>query len=370
MVDSSSRTTFNPKFTESQLQKVITDATLLNKSISDTKLFIQNAISSNKLVFNQRQPNYLADHKLSSSLIGQLEFNDDAKLSIDHALKIRYLNDLIKIRSVSYTSHLNTVFTVPMLFKRVLNVYKRSYDDISDVALSIRDMSGKVLSENAENFKCSINAVACHMSFVLVSLTDYKTGRDLLKLYNNSLEMITCSVLEFKANEVFMNDSFIYAKLDANYPFLLKFDYNLVKQEMVFEADSCSDLFLSFVVDKLIYVSSSLNRIYFMDNCFAKIKIYSELTGALLESIHMGEANFRDCFVCLDASLLDKQTNSELFICLNTNEKRIRLYDTNGRIVAENELASEVTATSKFYLTQDGSYVFVDDLNDSVYYYH
>ena len=363
-----SNTIDSTNINEDRLKKIIEDANLLSQSLEEKKCFIQNMISSNKLVFNQRQPNYLADHKLSSSLIGQLEFNEDSKLSIEHTLKIKYLNDLIKVKCVKYEPNINSLFLVPMIFKRLLHVDKKTCDDVSDVLLRISDMNGKVLCETSENFKCSINAVSCYLNFVLVSLKDFKTGRDLLKLYNNSLELVSTVVLEFKSTELFMNENFIYTKLDSNYPFLLKFDYNLVKQPLNFETESCSDLFLSFVVDKLIYISSNLNRMYFMDNCFSKIKVYSELNGTLLDTIHMN--NFRESSIFIDSSLIDKQTNEQQFICLNSNDKLIRLYDSSGSILVENELAEEIKSTSKFYLTQDGSYVFVDDLNDSIYFYH
>ncbi len=366
--DTSHTPTATTNINEDRLKQVLAEANLLSQSLEDKKCFIQSMISSNKLVFNQRQPNYLTDHKLSSSLIGQLEFNEDSKLSIDHSLKIKYLNDLVKLHSVKYEPNINSIFMVPMLFKRLLHVYKSTFDDVSDVCLSICDMSGKVLCETSENFKCSINAVSCYLNFVLVSLTDFKTGRDLLKLYNSSLELISCCVLEFKSTELFMNESYLYTKLDSNYPFLFKFDYNLTRQPLHYEPEACSDLFLSFVVDKLIYVSSSLNRIYFMDNCFAKIKVFSELNGNLIDTIHM--SNFRDSSIYIDSSLIDKQSNEQQFICLNSNDKLIRLYDSSGNVLVENELAQEIKSTSKFYLTQDSSYVFVDDLNDSIYFYH
>ena len=81
-------------------------------------------------------------------------------------------------------------------------------------------------------------------------------------------------------------------------------------------------------------------------------------------------SNFRDSSIYIDSSLIDKQSNEQQFICLNSNDKLIRLYDSSGNVLVENELAQEIKSTSKFYLTQDSSYVFVDDLNDSIYFYH
>lgn len=347
---------------EPVINSIINEASLISVTLDEKKTLIQNSMS-NKLVFNQREPNYL---DRSSSLIGQLEFNEDSKLLIDHTLKIKHLNEIFKLKTVNYESS-QLKQTVPMLFKRFLNVKKKSYDEFTDYELSIMDINGKVLNENKENYKCCINAFNTYLNYVLVSVSDCKTGRELLKMYNNSLEPVSSCFIEFKSNEIFMNDLYVYAKLESSYPFLLKFDYNLNKLNLFEKLSTTnSEVFLSFVVDKLVHISSDMNKLYFSDSCFSRIKIYSELNGDLLESIMI--SNLRDCsMIYVDFNLMNR--SSEQFICVSSSDRLIRVYDTGGEVVSECKLNDEIKNVSEFYLTQDGSYVFIDDLNDSIYYY-
>merc|ERR1712243_212160 len=136
-----------------------------------------------------------------------------------------------------------------------------------------------------------------------------------------------------------------------------------------------NELFVSFVVDKLIYFSSHSDRIYFNDKCFSRLKIYSESTGDLLTSIHVN--NLRDCSIRIDASL--NNSINDQFICLNKNEGWLRCYDVKNNaenntnivpnLVAENFLSEKIKNISNFYVTKDGYYVFIDHLNDVIYFY-
>jgi hypothetical protein len=325
---------------------------------------------SQKPVFNQAEPICMES---KHSLIGQLDFNEDTPDLVDHRLKINFLNSLVKVKSLELepdlmqpSSHL-----IPMIYKRLLNVTKSTYDDYSNVCLTISDYEGNELSKNCENAECKINACATHGNYVIISLVDKKSGRHLLKLYNSCLELITTVVIEFKCEEFYTNDSFIYAKLNGNYPYVIKFDFDLVKQELFEHLESnTNELFVSFVVDKLVYFSCLTNRIYFNDKCFSRLKIYSEESGQLLNSIYVN--NLRECSVRIDASLMNSA--KEQFICLNKSEKCLRCYDfkdreNNACLVTENTLSDVVRNISSFYLTKDGYYVFVDQLNDAIYFY-
>ena len=342
----------------------------MHEKLNETKSFIQNTISSRKPIFNQAEPIYM-DSK--SSLIGQLAFNDDALDMTDHKLKIQFLNDLVNVTVCELEPELirQTSYLVPMIHQRVLNVSKTSYDEYSNISLTISDLNGKQLAKNYDSFQSRINAVGSHANHVLVALTDKNTGRDLVKLYNSSLQLITTIVIEFQCEAFLMNDSFVYLKLSGNYPYVLKFDYDLVRQPLFESFNKSSELFVALVVDKLVYFSSQSNRVYFNDKCFSRLKIYSELSGDLLHSLHIN--NLRDCSIRIDSSL--NNSLNDQFICLNRSEHFIRCYDLedyeNGgvNLVAENFLSDKIKNISNFYLTKDGYYVFVDHLNDAIYFY-
>ncbi len=371
---------------------LINEAKQLNEKLNETKIFIQNTISSRKLIFNQAEPINM-DSK--SSLIGQLEFNNDSFELIDHKLKIKFLNDLIKLNECNLESDLirQTSFLIPMVNQRLLNVSKMSYDEYSNISLTISDLEGKKLATNYENLQSKVNAVASHDKLVILSLTELKTGRDLIKLYNSSLQLITTCVIQYNCDAFYTNDLFIYAKINANYPYVLKYNHELKEQPIfknIKKSNSC-ELFISFVVDKLVYFSSNTNRIYFNDKCFSRLKIFSELTGNLVNSIFIN--NLRDCSIRIDASL--NNSFRDQFICLNKSENFIRCYDIGdddetelinaaadsndscvdvcslggASLLAENFLSEKIRNISHFYLTKDGYYVFIDHLNDSLYFY-
>lgn len=130
---------------------------------------------------------------------------------------------------------------------------------------------------------------------------------------------------------------------------------------------------MSFVVDKLIYFSSNTNRIYFNDKCFSRLKIFSEVSGELLSSIHVN--NLRDCSIRIDTSL--NNSMNDQFICLNRTENCLRCYDIKNfemsadppELIAENFLSDKIKNITNFFLTKDGYYYFVDHLNDIIFFY-
>ncbi len=136
--------------------------------------------------------------------------------------------------------------------------------------------------------------------------------------------------------------------------------------ETISNKSESNELYVSFVVDKLIYVSSAKNQIYFIDKCFSKIKVFSEMDGTLQETINLDNYQ-RYASIYMDTVL----SFSDQFLCVNLEDRSMKLYDKNGNyLLASNKLGDEIKNVSKFYLTQDGSYVFVDFLNDSIYYYN
>lgn len=347
---------------ENRINLIIKEADLLNAKLDETKLFIQNSINSRKLVFNKAEPTYM-DSK--SSLIGQMDFQDQIDL-VDHKLKIKLMNELVKCRQMISTGNLTKRIThlIPCIYERIIIVSKSNYDDYSDIFISLIDLNGKILSQNIENIQCKVNAIGSYSNFILISLTDLRTGRDIIKLYNSSLQLITSIVTEFKCEQFYFNDLFLYTKLDSNYPYCYKFNYDLVKQSLFENLTSQTEIFVSFVVDKLIHFSSSTSRIYFNDKCFSRLKIFSETTGQLMNSIHVD--NLRECSIRIDSSLI----NSEQFLCLNKDKRCLRVYDAcDGSLLVENYLSDLVKNVTSFYLTKDGYYVIVDNLNDSIYFY-
>lgn len=365
-----------------KMNQIINEANLMNDQLNETKLFIQNTITSRKLVYNQ------ADQTISmSSLIGQLDFNDDAFDMIDHRLKINFLNDLVKVNvyNLEPDQIRQTSYLVPMIYQRILNVSKTSYDQFSNYSICIYDLNGKILAKNLDIFGAKVNAVGSYGNHILIALTDQKTKREMIKLYNSSLNLISKVYIESICDAFYLNDMFIYAKLNATYPFVLKYNYELEKKSLFENFQKSNELFVSFVVDKLIYFSSNSDRIYFNDKCFSRLKIYSENTGDLLTSIHVN--NLRDCSIRIDASL--NNSVNDQFICLNKSEGWLRCYDVNNlmndedennrmenksnnilpNLVAENFLSDKIKNISNFYLTKDGYYAFIDHLNDTIYFY-
>lgn len=158
------------------MNSIITEANLINNQLNETKLFIQNTVTSRKLVFNQAEPICMNSQ---TSLIGQLEFNDDALEMIDHRLKINFLNDLVKVNVCQLEPDLirQTSYLVPMIYQRILNVSKTSYDEFSDYSLSVADLNLKELAKNMEIHQSKVNAVGAYMNSILISLTEKKTSK-------------------------------------------------------------------------------------------------------------------------------------------------------------------------------------------------
>ena len=148
----------------------------MNEQLNETKLFIQNTITSRKLVFNQAEPLSLTS---DASLVGQLEFNDDALEMIDHRLKISFLNDLVKIRvcRLEPDSVRQTSILVPMIYQRLLKVAKTSYEEFSNYSISVCDLEGKEMATCLDILEARVNTVAAHANHVLIGLTDKKTSK-------------------------------------------------------------------------------------------------------------------------------------------------------------------------------------------------
>jgi hypothetical protein len=253
---------------------------------------------------------------------------------------------------------------VPFICDRLVLVTKTGYDDFSDNVLTMLDLNGKQMAKNTENNQSRINALGSYSNYVLLALTDQKSGRELIKIYNASLQLITSIVTEFKCEQFFFNDSYLYTKLESNYPYCYKFDYDLLRHPLFESFTAQTELFVSFVVDKLIHISSNTNRIYFNDKCFSRLKIFSEMTGQLIGSIRVD--SLRECSIRIDSSLV----NSDQFLCLNKEHRVLRVYDaSDGSLLSENFLCKSIRNISNFYLTKDGNYVFEDTLNDCVYFY-
>lgn len=337
---------------EFKLNALIRETSSLNTQLGETKQFIQNAINSRKIVFNKLEP---------ANIIGQIEFQDDL---LDHRLKVKLMNEYATCRELSVSSTKNLTHVVPVVYERLVLVSKSSYDEYSDYLIQLSDLNGRLLEKNLDNTKCRVNTVGSYSNFILVALTDQRTGRDIIKLYNSSLKLITSIISEFKCEEFLFNDSNIYVKLDSNYPYCYKFDYNLTRQPMFENITSQTDLFISFVVDKLVFISSSC-KIYFNDKCFSRLKVFNEMNGDLLSSTPID--GLREFSVRMDASL----SVNEQFVCLNKEKRLLRCYRiSDACLLSETYLEQElVKHVSKFFLTNDGYFVFVDNLNDSVYFY-
>ncbi len=276
------------------------------------------------------------------------------------------MNEFVKCRRLELSSMagFNLSRLVPFICDRLVLVTKTGYDDFSDNVLTMLDLNGKQMAKNTENNQSRINALGSYSNYVLLALTDQKSGRELIKIYNASLQLITSIVTEFKCEQFFFNDSYLYTKLESNYPYCYKFDYDLLRHPLFESFTAQTELFVSFVVDKLIHISSNTNRIYFNDKCFSRLKIFSEMTGQLIGSIRVD--SLRECSIRIDSSLV----NSDQFLCLNKEQRVLRVYDaSDGSLLSENFLCKSIRNISNFYLTKDGNYVFEDTLNDCVYFY-
>lgn len=148
----------------------------MNNHLNETRSFIENTITSRKLIFNQAEPFYLQN---GSALIGQLEFNDDAFEMIDHKLKINFLNDLVKLNEsiiqASPTRQAN--FIVPMICQKVLSVSKTSYDEFSNFSITVSDLEQNCLASNEELLDAKVTAVNSYGDYILISVTDNKTSK-------------------------------------------------------------------------------------------------------------------------------------------------------------------------------------------------
>jgi len=357
---------------DSKMNLIINEASHMNSHLNKTRNFIENTITSRKLIFNQAEPFYIQNE---SALIGQLEFNDDSFEMIDHKLKINFLNDLVKLNESTIQPGLTRQadFLVPIICQKILSVSKTSYDEFSNYSLTISDLDQNNLASNDDILDAKINAVSSYGDYILIGLTDNKTSRNIIKLYNSSLNLKTTTFIENPCDSFFLNDQYIYAKTTATHPYIFKFDYDLTRKALFENVNKSNELFVSFVVDKLIYISSNTNRIYFNDKCFSRLKIFSEVSGELLSSIHVN--NLRDCSIRIDTSL--NNSMNDQFICLNRMENCLRCYDIKKfelgagppELVAENFLSDKIKNITKFFLTKDGYYIFVDQLNDIIFYY-
>ncbi len=154
------------------INEILGEAKLMNEQLNETRLFIQNTITSRKLVFNQAEPICM------TSLIGQLEFNDDALEMIDHRLKVNFLNDIVKVsvRGLEPDLIRQTSFLVPMIYQKMLNVSKKSYDEYSGYSMCVSDFDGRELAKSCELLEARVNSVASYANHILIALTDKKTG--------------------------------------------------------------------------------------------------------------------------------------------------------------------------------------------------
>lgn len=337
--------------------------------VNELKELLEDLIQP-KLVWNQRQRTSYSH--ACSTLLGQLEFNSSQ--TTNHKLKIKHLNKIFKLNEYELNNEQlkQSVCLTPMLFKRLLNVTKSTFDDVADLALTVIDpKSSRIINENkSENKQCKLTALRIHLNHILICTTrcDEKSNDDrtILKLYDSSLNLVSSIYLEHKTSELFINDEFVYAQIESNsHPFVCKYDYNLKRCAMFEKLKSDTELFVTLIVDKLVYISST-EKLYFVDSCFSRLKVFDESNGTLLRSINLN--NLRDACICVDYVRL-QQTGLEQFIYVNRVDKTIKLYNEHGELMAENKLDEKIKCISEFHLSPDGSYVFVDHLNDSIYYY-
>jgi hypothetical protein len=102
-----------------------------------------------------------------------------------------------------------------------------------------------------------------------------------------------------------------------------------------------------------------------VDKCFSQLKVFDEMSGDQLDTIHLN--NLRDCHVLVD--IYADGGNNIQFICINENERTVCVYDESGQLLAENTICEKVKNISEFRLTKDGYYIFIDYINDNIYFY-
>lgn len=350
---------------EPKLNSIINEAQYLGSKLEDAKCFLQNLMTQ-KCVFNQREPDQID----MSAMIGEIEFND-VDFFVDHPLKMKLMDDLIEMQTIKYdpTSLQRNVCLVPMLNRKILNVSKTTFDDISDITMTITSTESTTeapqIYENNENLQCQVNICISYGKYILILLNEKKNrDRNVLKLYNSALKLCATEVMTSERNceELFMNDSAIYVKIDEH-PYAIKYDYEFQTLSLFEKLNKGNELFVSFIVDKLVHFSNN-NRIFFVDECFSRIKIFSETSGDLLNSIVIN--NLRDCLVQVVSSV---SAQDDQVIIFNPNDTCLRLYDENGDLVCEKSLSAVLNNIAEFHVTKDGSYVFIDLLNDSIYFY-
>lgn len=344
------------------LDLVLKDAENLMLNLKEKNIFLTNNYLNHKLVYNQKYE----IKSLLESFLGRIELNPDYEFGLNSPIK--YLNELVHMETVNMDPGMNYVLVLPLLFKKFLFISKKSFDEYSDVSIQVQDSFGKVLHENNDLIKVKVNCAQSFSNFLVISLTEYKTGRNVLKLYDLDLSLIKSSVLDNQCNMISINSTNIYVKIESTYPFLFKYDYELNKQDLfdkILSSNLSGDLFVSLAVDKLACVSSG--RIYLIDSCFWKIKIYSETSGELIDTICI--KSIRDCAVFVTSQTENEEVLEERIICLNKQDKVLNLFDKYGKILEQNKLDEGIRNINEFYVCQDGSYVFVDNLNDRIYCY-
>lgn len=351
----------DPSF--NHLDQLLKDCELLNQDLSDKMHFInQYLLNINKIVFNQKNE----IDSLLENYIGRLDYE-----FVDHSLllplTVKYLNSLVKKEIIKINLNLKLIYIGPVGFKKILFVLKNDYDEFTDVKFRMCDLSNMVLYECNE-FKMKINYVQTSLKYVCVSLTDYQTGRNMLKLYTDKLKLLKSIILDDKASYLYLNDDFIYAKISNVLPFLHKFDYNLDKQK-IFSSETKninanSDLLACLNLETIMAIENS--RIYLFDEYFSCINVYCEKSGIYLERIKLRNCN--NCFVKL--YLEDKdQDSGEKIVIVDRESKTLCVYGKDKNIIVENRLESCVENIDSFFLCHDGSLMFIDNLNDFIYYY-
>jgi hypothetical protein len=231
---------------EIEMQNILKEASELNEKLSDIKTYIQ-MMCNNKLVFNQ--PTKV--ETCSFSMIGEVEFNFQ-DFSIDHRIKVKLLNDLIPLRCVESLDENSLRLTkciIPIFERRFLNVEGGSFDDITDISLTIHhfysnennnetNANKKKIKKTKQNKrldlgKVTLNSINSHGNFIVIAITDPKTNKSTLQLFNLSFKLICETDLTFSGQhqptEILLNNSNIYLRIDAH-PFIIKYNYKLERQ--------------------------------------------------------------------------------------------------------------------------------------------
>ena len=173
---------------------IINEASHMNSHLNKTRNFIENTITSRKLIFNQAEPFYIQNE---SALIGQLEFNDDSFEMIDHKLKINFLNDLVKLNECTIQPSLTRQadFLVPIICQKILSVSKTSYDEFSNYSLTISDLDQNYLASNDDILDAKVNAVSSYGDYILIGLTDNKTSKPFMSIQYESPPIIIIIII-------------------------------------------------------------------------------------------------------------------------------------------------------------------------------